>query len=319
MMLAGAILFIATSCTTSVEQSVSTGKNSEILVYIDNKLWNSPVGDSIKSVFMQVQSGLNQPEPMFTLLQLDQLDDLFKKHRNILRVIVNDTVKEPRLQYSDNVFAKPQSYVEIMASDAKQLIQLLKKGEETLIDKFKHTDFLRIQRAYKMQASIPLQNQIINDFGLSMVIPKSFYLAKSSPGFAWLRLETNRYSQGLMIYRQDYTGEEMLETQFLLNWKNLTTTYYIPGEMEGSYMIIDTLAPPAISKTSMNFGDAIEIRGLWITMGDFMGGPYVSVFFTDPDKKYLYGVDGYVFYPSRDKRDLLLQLEAIIHSVEFAK
>jgi hypothetical protein len=319
MLLSGVIIFFASSCTTTVEQAVSTGNNSEILVYIDNKLWESPVGDSIRSIFMKVQDGLNQPEPMFTLLQLDKLDDLFKKHRNILRIIVNDTVKQPRLQYSDNVFAKPQSYVEAMAPDAHQLTELLKKGEKSLIDKFRQTDFLRIQRAYKMQENVPLQNQIRKDFGLSMVIPKSLYLAKSSPGFVWLRLETNRHSQGLMISRQDYLGENMLNPQFLLDWKNSITQLNIPGEVEGSYMITDTLTHPIVGTTTMNFGNATEIRGLWITMGDFMGGPYVSVFFTDPDKRYLYGLDGYVFYPSRDKRDLLLQLEAIIHSVEFSK
>ncbi len=315
----GALLLIVCSCTTTVEKAVSTGKNSEILVYIDTKLWESPVGDSIRAIFMKAQDGLNQPEPMFTLLPLNELDDLFKKHRNILRVIISDTVKEARLQYSDNVFAKPQSYVEAMASDPDHLIELLKKGEHALINKFRHTDFLRIQRAYKMQESITIQNQIRSDFGLSMIVPKSFYVAKSSPGFLWLRLETNRYSQGLMIYRQEYNGDQMPDPQFLLDWKNNITQLNIPGEVEGSYMITDTLTHPIISTTSMNFGDATEIRGLWIIMGDFMGGPYVSVFFTDPDKKFLYGLDGYVYYPSRDKRDLLLQLEAIIHSAEFAK
>ncbi len=304
-------------CTSPVEQAVSTGKNAEILLYIDNKLWQSPVGDSLKMIFMQPVEGLNQPEAMFTLLQLDQLDDLFKKHRNILHIIVSDTVKKPIIQYSDNVFAKPQTYVEVFASSAEEMTILLKKAKNILFEKFRQTDYARIQRAYKMQENIPLQNKIKNQFGVSMIIPKSFYLAKETSEFFWLRLETNRYSQGLMIYRTEFKDSTMFEPKNLIDWKNKLTEMYIPGEVEGSYMSTDTLTQPIVGKVKLNDSEVTEIRGLWITIGDYMGGPYVAVFLTDPGLKYLYCFDGYVYYPSRDKRDLLLQLEGIIHSARF--
>jgi hypothetical protein len=310
------VTFIA-SCTTPAEQAVSSGKNAEILVYTDKKLWESDLGDSIRLLFTQPMEGLNQPEAMFRLLQLESLDDLFKKHRNILRIVVNDTVKKPALLYSENVFAKPQTYVEAFASTKIEMIDLLKKGQYILFEKFRQTDYARIQRAYKMQESIPLQNKIKKMFGVSMIIPKSFFLAKEAPDFMWLRIETNKYSQGLMIYKTAFTDSTMLTPENLISWKNKVTELHIPGEVDGSYMRTDTLTYPIVNNVKWNNTKVIEIRGLWITMGDYMGGPYVTLFMTDPGLKYLYGFDAYVYYPSRDKRDLILQLEGILHSVKF--
>jgi hypothetical protein len=315
LLLIGSGIFL--SCTTTVEQAVSTGRNAEILIYMNKRSWESSLGDSIRAIFMQPMEGLNQPEAMFRLMHMEALDDLFKKHRNILHIVVNDTVKDPVLQYSDNVFARPQTYVEAFASDNESLIAMLRKAEKTLFDKFRQTDYARIQRAYKMQESVLLQNKIKNAFGVSMVIPKSFYLAKETPDFMWLRLETNRYSQGLMIYRTAFADSAMLKPESLIAWKNRVTELHIPGEVDGSYMRTDTLTSPIFNTVKLKGQDVTEIRGLWITMGDFMGGPYVVLFMTDPDQKYLYGFEGFVFYPSRDKRDLILQLEGIIHSVKF--
>lgn len=311
------VLLIFHACTTTVEQPVSTGKNAEILICMDKKLWQSPLGDSLGSIFTQPAEGLNQPEPMFRLLYLESLDDLFKKHRNIMRIIVSDTVRKPTIQYSDDIFAKPQTYVEAFASSSGEMIELIRKAQSSLFEKFRMTDYARIQRAFKMQESVPIQNKIKNSFNVSMVIPKSFYLAKEAPDFMWLRLETNRYSQGLMIYRTEFSDSTMLQPENLINWKNRITELHIPGEVDGSYMRTDTLTSPIFNKVKWSNNKVIEIRGLWITMGDYMGGPYVTLFMTDPNLKYLYGFDAYVYYPSRDKRDLLLQLEGILHSVRF--
>jgi hypothetical protein len=307
------------SCTTTVEQAVSTGKNAEILIYMDKKLWQSDLGDSLQSIFMQPQQGLNQIEPMFTMLHMAELDDLFKKHRNILSIEINDTIKEPVLQYSEHVFAKPQTYVEAKASSKEQMVTLLRSAENILFEKFRQTDYARIQRAYKMQESVVIQNKVKNMFGVSMVIPKSFYIAKESPDFMWLRLETNKYSQGLLVYRKEFVDSTAMQPQSLIAWKNSITQEHIPGEVEGSYMRTDTATSPIVNYVKWNNTKVLETRGLWLTIGDFMGGPYVTLFMTDPDLKYIYAFDAYVYYPSRDKRDLVLQLEGIIHSVRFIK
>lgn len=306
------------SCTTTESgPPVSTGRNAEILITSTKSIWESQTGDSIRMIFSQPMEGLNQIEPMFRFLYLEELNDLFKKHRNILRIVIDSSVEEAVLQYSDNVFAKPQTYVEAIAPNSTELIKLLKKGEKALFEKFRKTDFARIQTAYSRQTNPAMQNQIQNQIGVRLSLPSSFFIAKQTPDFAWLRLETSKYSQGLMIYRREFTDSMMLQPDFVRAWKNTVTRVHIPGQMEGSYMMTDTLTQPSFRWIDHKAGKALEMRGLWITMGDFMGGPFVSFFMIDPAQKYLYAFDSYVYYPSQDKRDLVLQLEAIMHSAEF--
>lgn len=312
-------VMLITSCTYRSEIPVSTGKTSEILIYVPDHFWNTSLADTIKHIFLQAQQGLNQPEPMFTLLQMNSLSDLFKRHRNILEIIIADTVKEARLGFALNVHAKPQTYFKAYARDIEQMCNLLRQHEQTLIEKFRKTNILRIQRAFAMHPNRVLQRKIQQKFGLSLTIPESFYLAKEDDDFMWLRLETAKYSQGIIIYRTVYPDLEQMTYEWLINWKNFITQKYIPAEVEGSYMRTDTTLLPYMTAIQLNNIEAIELRGLWMAMHDFMGGPFVAVFFTDPDKQYVYALDAYVYHPNREKRDLLLQLEAILHSVDFVE
>jgi hypothetical protein len=309
---------IISSCTTTHEgKPISTGRNAEILVLTTNNIWNTDVGDTIKSVFMQPQIGLNQPEPMFRLFQVDKLDDLLKKYRNILHVIIHDSVLKPAVQYSPNPFASPQTYVEIRASSKQDFFETLHKTKETLFEKFRETDYKRIQRAFAMQDNKVLQNQIKNKFGISIILPQSFWMAKEYIDFAWLRLETNRYSQALLMYEQEFVDSSSLHLDYLIELRNTVTRIHIPGSIDGSYMTTDTIIQPIIKFVPYNNTKIIEIRGLWRTIGDFMGGPFVSYVFINPEKNKMIVLEGYVYYPNNEKRDLLLQLEAIIHSLKF--
>lgn len=317
------LVFILYSCKYHQEKPISTGKTSEVLIYVSDQIWNTYLADTIKCIFMQTQLGLNQPEPMFTILQMSTLSDLFNRHRNILEIVISDTIEKPKLGLMTNVYAQPQIYFRAFASSTDQMSLLLKKHQRTLVEKFRENNILRIQHAYAMHPNRQLQQKVKQKFGLSLILPESFYLAKEEKDFLWFRLETAKYSQGVLIYRTHNLGTEKTEElnyNWLVNWKNHITKQYIPAEVEGSYMRTDTTLQPymnIVTFNNLNNLKAVELRGLWMAMHDFMGGPFVAIFFLDPKKQYVYAVDAYVYYPNRDKRDLLLQLEAILYSAKF--
>jgi hypothetical protein len=60
---------------------------------------------------------------------------------------------------------------------------------------------------------------------------------------------------------------------------------------------------------------AIETRGLWRLVGDFMGGPFVNYVFLDEETNQMVMIDAFLYSPRRSKRDLLMQLEAIAYSI----
>jgi hypothetical protein len=48
-----------------------------------------------------------------------------------------------------------------------------------------------------------------------------------------------------------------------------------------------------------------------------MGGPFLNYAILDEENNRIISLDGYVYYPNNDKRDLLLQLEAMFYTLEF--
>jgi hypothetical protein len=62
---------------------------------------------------------------------------------------------------------------------------------------------------------------------------------------------------------------------------------------------------------------AVEIRGIWKVHNDFMGGPFVSYTFVNPNNNKIITLYGYVYKPNTEKRDLLRQVETILYSVSF--
>ena len=75
---------------------------------------------------------------------------------------------------------------------------------------------------------------------------------------------------------------------------------------------------PLLFNTFQKDGNyAAELRGLWKIENDFMGGPFVNLSIIDLLKKRVICLDGFVYAPSKNKRNLLRQMEAMIYSVEF--
>jgi hypothetical protein len=94
---------------------------------------------------------------------------------------------------------------------------------------------------------------------------------------------------------------------------------HIPGPSEGSFMTTDKEFVPPITSRTQNFVTdfAVETRGMWNLIGDYMAGPFLSYTFVNPKNNQLITVEGYVYAPNKDKRDHLRQLEALIYSIEF--
>ena len=58
------------------------------------------------------------------------------------------------------------------------------------------------------------------------------------------------------------------------------------------------------------------MRGLWTLEGGFMGGPFISYAFIDPETSRAVMVTGFVYAPREEKRELLRQVEALMYTVQ---
>ena len=82
-------------------------------------------------------------------------------------------------------------------------------------------------------------------------------------------------------------------------------------------MNVETLLPPEYKQIGFSGQYAIEGRGLWKFQTPIMGGPYISLTVVDEKKGRVITVDGYAFAPKFDKKDFMLDIEAIVYSLTF--
>lgn len=136
----------------------------------------------------------------------------------------------------------------------------------------------------------------------------------------WIRKETTHNSQGFIIYTYDFVDTMAFEQARIISFRDAITEEFVPGPAVGSYMIVAKEYAPILSKRiGLNNMFAVETRSLWRLEGDFMGGPFVSYTFVDERNNKVITIDGYVYAPNKPKRDLMIQMESMVHSLKFTE
>ena len=298
----------------------STGRSNEILfVTNSNDDWKGQIGDTLKAFFGQELAGLPQPESAFELIHVQAPDfaQLYQSHHNIFILDINNSFQKPIVETKKDFWAKPQRVIKFSVPDVNTFYQEFAKNKETLIELFDETERSRAFAGFASHLDIKIKNQLIKSFDISMELPKTFYIAGTASNFVWIRREAESFSQGIFIYYYPYTDTMAFDPQRIIQLRDSVTKLYIPGPSTGSYMKTTSLISPTPKKINFNDNFAVEMRGLWELEGDFMGGPFVSYTFLDPKHNRIITLDGYVYYPNQDKRNLLKQVESILYTFQF--
>ncbi|HRY97429.1 MAG TPA: DUF4837 family protein [Bacteroidales bacterium] len=296
----------------------SSGGTAEILVVADKALWDGPAGDAIREVLATPVSGMPQAEPRFDLIQIapDVFDDTYRLHHNILVVQTDGSLDSAMVETKPDYWASPQRLIRLRAPDAKRMAEAIRIRGENVKELFTASEYLRLQKLFGELQDVKLSNRLKKTTGLGLIIPGGFYAAKLTENFAWLRKETKDFSQGLLIYFTPYEDTTYFHQKLLLNRRDQMCMIYVPGEREGSYMRTAGSIAPESRRMQFKGRFAVETRGLWDVAGDFMGGPFVNYAILDEKNNRIISMDAYVYFPNNDKRDLMLQLEAMMHTLE---
>lgn len=319
------VVGFTSSCDQQKDRSTkvrSIGNTSEILVVVENEhQWENSIGKVIRENLGREQYGLNQSEPVFNLAHINKtsLSDLLRKHRNILIVEIDKNSPQVKIESSVDLWSKPQQIFKITAPSSSAFVTAFKNNAELFDEKYSKTERDRILSVYRTSSNKKVSKSLKNEFGLKLTIPREFYVAKTEPGFMWIRKEVERFSQGILIISQSYQDTAQFSQQSIIARTNQAMQQYIPGSVDGSFMIVDNEFVIPQSKVVHDFTTdySIETVGLWKVENDFMGGPFISYTFIDHRNNSIITILGYVYQPNKTKRDLLRQLEAIIYSTEF--
>jgi hypothetical protein len=84
-------------------------------------------------------------------------------------------------------------------------------------------------------------------------------------------------------------------------------------------MVTEEAYSPYFSKIILAGNNAFETKGTWQMKNDFMSGPFINYAIFDKAHKRILVLEGFCYAPSKEKRDLMFELEAMIKSIQIKK
>jgi hypothetical protein len=308
--------FYFVSCTTSTHKlPPAVGSAGEVLVVMSDHLWKGACGDSVRQFLTEPVMGLPAPEPMFTLSQQRELSSFMQKFRNILIVNVDPGYERANLKYRTNVYTNNQLIYNLDAPSADSVIACMYKNKDLITAHFLVKGRDAIIEDYRKSVAKPVVEKVNEKFRVDILIPKPYLLNDEKEDFVWMIREENEKYWGILIWEEPYVRTSQLEPDSLIAKMNAMTRKYVSGNLVGSYMADEPTVPPEVKRFEKNGVYCVQMNGLWQLENGFMGGPYVNHTIVDVNRGMIVTGLGFVFYPNRDKRQMVRQLEAILYTM----
>jgi len=299
-------------------ENYTIGKAGEVILILDKKYASDSERNHIEEVLTQPQPALNQIEPMFDLLSFENKDFSahFQRHRSIIQFDINPNFASNTFEIQENVWAKPQIHVYFRGNAMDSLFLLFKQHENEIITALYNNDLKRVQNFALSNNDAYIEKKIKEKFGIHVTVPNTYSIAREEEDFMWLRFRTVRNDRFLIIYK---TPGNDLSRRGLINARNEMTQAYIPGAVLGAYPIVAEVYQFPLFNATERVGviTGAELRGLWESVNDKMGGPFYEFSFPDKAGENVISVGGFVYAPEEEKRDYLREVEAIVKSVRF--
>lgn len=311
-------LVSCTSESTQMHKNI-TGKAGEMIVVISNDSWEGAPGKLIKETLAQSHVGLPQDEPLFDLIDVPHaaFKSIFQSTRNIIQTSISGNIESVGVTFKDDVWAYPQATVQIKAKNAVQFAEIFNDNREKILSYFISAEKERLSMNYKKFYEKGVYNVLEKDFGITMKVPPGFVIAEQKKDFIWYKYETPEISQGIVLYSFPYVSDSAFTVNYALPIRDSILKSNVPGPTKGSYMSTEKRFAQIYNIFEHNGNYASEMRGLWRVKNDFMGGPYVELAELDATNQRVVAAFGYVYAPSKNKRNFLRQVEAMIYSMKF--
>jgi len=293
----------------------SSGVLNNLSVVIDNDLWKGKVGDAVRDVVTTNVPGLPQNEPIFDVNQIPPqvFKDFATKNRTVLRVTKG---KEAGLKIANNVYAKPQKVVFVTGQNNDQIIEVLKANKDKIISAFKAQEVK--WRQDQIKKSVLNTDEVEKKLGVTITFPSIYRFAKKDDNFFWIRKNLSTGTNNVMLYTIPYDSinKEGDIIEQVIKHRDSLGKKYIPGPLDDTYMKTEEAYSPFLFNTTIDNKPTYEVRSTWDIEGTFNAGPFVNYMIEDkPNNRYIVA-EGFTFAPSVNKRDFVLELEAIIKSLK---
>ncbi|MBA6151948.1 DUF4837 family protein [Gelidibacter maritimus] len=311
-------LFLFTSCNNGKDQRIipsSSGNINNLLVVVDNLLWDDSVGETIRDVVAASIPLLTPEEPVFSLNQMPPMvfEGFATKNRIILKI---EKGGEAGMAIKSNVYARPQTVVVVSGKTDQQIKDQLESNADEIIAAFKKEELKENQRRIKI--SLMDDQPLEETLGVNLNFQTAYRIAKQEKDFFWIRKDIPTGTMDIMIYEVPLSTIKKGDSAIvdIVRMRDSIGKVHIPGPVEGSYMITEEAYTPYLNETTVDGKPAFESRGIWDVKNAFMAGPFINYAIEDKANNRYVVIEGYVFSPSVEKRNNIFELEAILKSIK---
>lgn len=294
----GALFFLfSLSCMQNTKTLPScTGQNSEVVFVIDDFLWEGTLKPIISSVFGEEIPGINQPEKLFRIIQVNhkQFKSILKTHTNI--VIVS---RESSSFGQKNKWAEDQYVANICwEGNSQNFLSTLVELRSKFV--FKELDFFRKSLLKKSQKKAEKERK--QNFGVDCIIPEEYQVLKNNKNVFWAIYDPPKSEEIKNIITFSFDVDSLFRHEEVLKKTDSVFAKHLKGYKEGTYVRIEPEYEP-------HYHQNIH-RGLWKLENGFMGGVFIIKSYVLENKIIVNA--GLVFAPQSRKRKYIKEFEAIL-------
>lgn len=293
----------------------SVGNINVLQIVTPNSLWNGIVGEAIRNNFAAPTDGLPQDEPLFSMNQMppEAFSDFARSNRLFLYASISD---EEKVSLATDEYARPQTGAVISAKSEKELVELINKNADRIIQAFHEREIKERQR--RNSVSLMKTDSMKKVMGITMKIPSAYRIAKATDSFFWLRKDLKDGTTNILVYSVPLNMIENDSTAVadIIKIRDSIGSQLLPVEDEGLFITEDAYAP-YLFNSEIDGQFAYETKGTWEVKDDWMGGPFLNYAIRDEKNNRYLIIEGFTYAPSVPKRDLQFELESILTSTKF--
>jgi len=301
-----------------------TGKPGEVVLILADDLYKGAVGDSLIHYLTQDEpalpgTGMEGAESMFDVVHLPPsgLTNIIRPARNLLIVDVDRQYTQPAVTALKDYWSREQILIKIDVADRNQLMATIQEYKDFIVETFREGEVDRQSTLSRQYGNAELAAQLLRNHEIIASFPKGFEIRLDTGRFTWIHYDPADMTLGMLIWDYPYTDQAQLAYPNLVSFTDKHLKPRVPGPSKGSYMALEMDVPILTRTLSVNGNFVAELKGLWETTGDFMGGPFISWSFVDENRNRIVTAFGYVYAPKINKRNQVRKIEGILKTIDF--
>lgn len=308
-----------TACKKDMIFPVASGRPYEVLVVIDNDMWQRPAGRAIFDVLDTDVPGLPQSERSFRISQSSPKD--FNRTLNIFRNIILIEIdptqySQTKMKFTRDKYAMEQIVLTFHSPSEESLAQFCREHRMEIVEFLTKTEMQRLVRQLEKKHSGVTADLASEIFDCTLYAPEEIKSYKKGQDFLWTSNNTATGMVNICMYSYPYEGPETFNKEYILAKRDSAMKVNLPGsDPSRMWMETDTLCT-VVTPIVVHNAYAMEARGLWYMRNDGMGGPFVSHHRVDTKNNRVIVVEGFVFAPEKQKRGLMRRLEGSLYTLQ---